>query len=404
MQKNLLLYAFLILLASCSKDKNYLDLSTDPVFNLNANEHVLRIGVQSDSEWDVTNRNTWCTVMRNASSGNDSLVITVQTNIAREKRSGELAITNKDKNLTISINQTAATGEYHFKIPVIFHVLYTDASDPKTNIPTHQLSQILDEINSLYDGSIPGSVNMNLEFTLATHDPGGNPLSEAGIHRIQRNNIKLSYDNFLNNKYGDAQWLWDQNKYINVVIFTFEERGVVGVTFLAYTPSSHPLEDLPKGDAYYTRYPTDQAHCIAMNNFWVNWYDPTPEGDQSVFSHGLAHELGHYLGLRHAFYREGDDTDDYCDDTPNYDRTAYETTMQKNAPWEERIQRIAFDGTPFISTNIMDYDYGWKNLFTPDQRARVRHVLEYSPLIPGPKIPTSLTRGAGITEPGIIME
>ena len=87
MQKNLLLYAFLILLASCSKDKNYLDLSTDPVFNLNANEHVLRIGVQSDSEWDVTNRNTWCTVMRNSSSGNDSLVITVQTNIAREKRS-----------------------------------------------------------------------------------------------------------------------------------------------------------------------------------------------------------------------------------------------------------------------------------------------------------------------------
>lgn len=162
MQKHLLLYAFLILLASCSKDKNYLDLSTDPVFNLNANEHILRIGIQSDSEWNITNTNTWCSVTQKTSSGNDSLIITVQTNIAREKRSGDLAISNKDKNLSISINQDAATEEYHFKIPVIFHVLYTEQSDPKTNIPTRQLWQILDEVNSLYNGSHPDGVDHEL--------------------------------------------------------------------------------------------------------------------------------------------------------------------------------------------------------------------------------------------------
>lgn len=404
MQKHLLLYAFLILLASCSKDKNYLNLSTDPVFNLNANEHVLCIGVQSDSEWNITNTNTWCSVTQKTSSGNDSLIITVQTNIAREKRSGDLAISNKDKKLSISINQDAATEEYHFKIPVIFHVLYTEQSDPKTNIPTRQLWQILDEVNSLYNGSHPDGVDMNLEFTLATRDPGGNLLSETGIHRVQRNNINLGCEDFLNNKYGDAQWLWDQNKYINVVIFSFEETNTVGISFLAYTPSSHPLEGLPKGDNYYTRYPTKQAHCIAMNNYWVNMYGITSQEHLPIFSRSLAHELGHYLGLFHAFYKLGDATTDYCADTPDYDRVAYENTLNNHAPWDERIKRTAFDGTPFISTNIMDYDYGWKNLFTNDQRTRIRHVLEYSPLIPGPKIPTALTRGTGITEPGIIMK
>ena len=182
------------------------------------------------------------------------------------------------------------------------------------------------------------------------------------------------------------------------------KTNTVGISFLAYTPSSHPLEGLPKGDSYYTQNPTKQAHCIAMNNFWVNLYNITSQGYQPIFSYSLAHELGHYLGLFHAFYKSGDTTTDYCADTPDYDRAAYEGTLNYNASWDEKIKRTAFDGTSFISTNIMDYNYGWKNLFTPDQRTRIRHVLEYSPLIPGPKIPTSLTRGVGITEPGIIMK
>ena len=33
----------------------------------------------------------------------------------------------------------------------------------------------------------------------------------------------------------------------------------------------------------------------------------------------------------------------------------------------------------------MDYDYSYLELFTPDQFLRVRHVLENSPLLPGPK-------------------
>lgn len=39
----------------------------------------------------------------------------------------------------------------------------------------------------------------------------------------------------------------------------------------------------------------------------------------------------------------------------------------------------------FTSYNLMDYEISYADRFTPNQRERMRHVLEYSPLIPGPK-------------------
>lgn len=42
-------------------------------------------------------------------------------------------------------------------------------------------------------------------------------------------------------------------------------------------------------------------------------------------------------------------------------------------------------GESFVSHNIMDYAISHSDQFTPEQQARIRHVLLYSPLIPGPK-------------------
>jgi len=46
----------------------------------------------------------------------------------------------------------------------------------------------------------------------------------------------------------------------------------------------------------------------------------------------------------------------------------------------------------FTSTNIMDYSVSYSDRFTNDQRSRIRHVLTYSPLIPGPKQGQTQTR------------
>ena len=53
----------------------------------------------------------------------------------------------------------------------------------------------------------------------------------------------------------------------------------------------------------------------------------------------------------------------------------------------------------------MDYNYGYRDRITPNQRARIRHVLDYSPLIPGPKIAVeNYSRATIITEEPLILK
>ena len=124
----------------------------------------------------------------------------------------------------------------------------------------------------------------------------------------------------------------------------------------------------------------------------------------------LAHELGHYLGLHHAFDENEDASlssrcvnSDYCEDTPSYDRAAYMMNLQamiyeaqqqgKQLAMSEVVKREdCRTGETFSSYNLMDYEISYSDRFTPDQRRRIRHVLTYSPLIPGPKKGQAATR------------
>ena len=115
----------------------------------------------------------------------------------------------------------------------------------------------------------------------------------------------------------------------------------------------------------------------------------------------LAHELGHYFGLRHAFSEAnvGCLDTDYCEDTESYDYQEYTMFVQQiyqlmeeqgqdyadSFDWECLFERSTCKGAKFVSHNIMDYAYSYLDEFTADQRLRVRHVLDYSPMIPGPK-------------------
>ena len=145
-----------------------------------------------------------------------------------------------------------------------------------------------------------------------------------------------------------------------------------------------------------------------INKLFVDKAETGAYGPQPVWPTTLAHELGHYLGLFHVF-SGGDNgqTTDYCEDTPDYDRPAYDTWLASvsRLTFAQAAQRQDRNGTTFTSYNIMDYYYGYRDRITPDQRTRIRHVLDYSPLIPGPKIAVeNSSRATIITEEPLILK
>ena len=143
----------------------------------------------------------------------------------------------------------------------------------------------------------------------------------------------------------------------------------------------------------------NRPQCISINSAYI--YDMVPltpeypDGSDVCAPVTIAHELGHYLGLRHVFsesYMGCRDTD-YCDDTPTYDRNSY--TQLVYAYWgtpdfknhlDELIEReCCTDGSVFVSDNIMDYSVSYSNRFTSEQAARIRYILEKGVFVPGPK-------------------
>lgn len=58
------------------------------------------------------------------------------------------------------------------------------------------------------------------------------------------------------------------------------------------------------------------------------------------------------------------------------------------------LRRQSCDGIEYMSANIMDYSWTLGYKISKEQKARIRNVLYYSPLIPGPKVSTGTTTRA----------
>lgn len=300
---------------------------------------------------------------------------------------------------------------YHYNLPVIFHVLYQNQSDPLQYVSQSRLSAILDAVNNDYKNTST-SVDMNLTFTLATTNPDGKQLTTPGVEYVKWTEpYPIDCDKFMSDNSGKyVKLLWEPNKYINVMIYNFASdpnSGTVtlGISHLPYsTTGSTFLEGLTAvSNTYLELKNLKYPYSVSINSLFINEQSVgngyTPE-DITVT---LSHELGHYLGLHHVFSESDngimDDCEDtdYCKDTPSYNKVEYDAwlnSLKGKYQLSYLAQRNNCQGAKFTSTNFMDYAYSYSNEFTADQRTRIRHVLNYSPLIPGPKKETANTRTA----------
>lgn len=403
------MWCMLLFMAGCSDDDGkgevppaFLEVASAVYDNVDAGNSTLTVSVKSNVEWTVESDKAWCVALSgNTGSGDADIRLKIAENLTQEARTASVKLSSTDKvrEVTVTVNQLApvfVAGGY-YKLPVVFQMLYVNKNDRYQYITPGHLEKVIGEVNRLYRES---GQEMNLEFVMATDDPQGNALEEPGVNRVAWTTGKMNCEDFMNSReQRHLDLIWDPDRYINIMLYTFSDASVLGIAQFPFTV--YP-DELPGCSAWQGGVPgqenLNRPQCISINNKYI--YDTgasltpeTPEGTDTYVIETIAHELGHYLGLRHVFSEAiyGCSDTDFCEDTPTYDRTSYIRILQAYGQnymqhLDELVMRDDCEsGDEFISDNIMDYSISYFNVFTPHQTERVRYILEHGAFIPGPK-------------------
>ena len=336
---------------------------------------------------------------------------------------GDNGLMSTDKS-TLVTDTAEIDSNYEYQLPVIFHVLYKNQSDASQYIPAARLKNLLQYVNEIYQGGIYGkSENLHLKFVLAEKDEKGKKLGTPGVEYVKYDgDYPIDVSAFMSDNTGaNVKYIWDPNQYINVMMFNFKSASSNEVT-LGISHMPHTVDNRVEGlDNVKTQYIAKKQLkyplCSSINSTYAaqtsggGYFQSDRYTDDNHTAHALstadvvvtmAHELGHYLGLYHAFTEEKKDGSfqpadscgdtDYCKDTPSYNRIDYNNYLEtlnfeQNDPsiTKKMLSRNSCDGKIFESNNIMDYSLTMGFQITADQKKRIRNVLYYSPLIPGPK-------------------
>lgn len=265
-----------------------------------------------------------------------------------------------------SVPSLPAAGPAVMEIPVVFHVYYSRSGSSVENVSSEALRTQLDMANIVWRGRF-GGADTGVEFVPATHTPWGEKLPEPGIHRIAvPKPLSLTDEQFVfDSGYNDSFNMWDPKSYVNVWVMDIAVPDVAGYATVPSVPAAMPLSGLESGD-YYLTHPLDYMHGIVLDNKIV-----MSAGEGTT----LAHEAGHLFGLLHAFSENGCGGDDYCADTPDYNRALYLDIFRQTGVRD--FSRISCDGKMFLSVNVMDYFFGSLSEISSDQKRRIDHLLDY---------------------------
>lgn len=410
-----LLPLFCLLLTNCSDDDALMTLSQNKFEEISHEGGIFDIVMNTNVEWTATSQADWCRVSKSEGVGSRTLSVEIEANLG-EARTAEVLIQAQGEKHVITFSQKglAEEQELKYKLPIVFHIIYADENDPTQNIPKEEIYEMLEKVNAMYrNAGGENTVDLNMEFVPAEFDPQGNRLEEPGIDRVKWLTASLDPTEVMEDdtrKY--VHFLWEPNDYVNILVYRFAIENVLGISTFPYSTTSHPLKGTDViEDMNITLANLNYVRGVSINNAFIGDVDDAfspfaPESHKALIdkqvdgSITLAHELGHYFGLRHTFSEAliGCLDTDFCEDTKSYNKTDYDTfiaqtyaLMNHDASyadkfdWDSMFKRSTCQGEEFISHNIMDYAYSYLDEFTADQRLRVRHVLDYSPMIPGPK-------------------
>ena len=254
-------------------------------------------------------------------------------------------------------------------IPVIVHIVHNgEGVGAGRNLSEAQVKAQLETLtedfrrkpNTRGFNTDPSGADVEIEFCPAAVDRQGKVMPERGIDRYNGN--RANWDRDAIEGVLKPSTYWDPNKYFNIWVLEFNSAD----RLLGYAqfPTQSGLPGIPISGAAST-----DGVVINYRSFG-NAEKGTFPNMQAPYNLGrtLTHETGHWLGLRHI-WGDANCGDDFCGDTP----------PQASESRGCQVGRVSCGNTNMVQ-NYMDYsDDGCFNIFTNDQKARIRAVMEISP-------------------------
>ncbi|MCA6074883.1 T9SS-dependent choice-of-anchor J family protein [Fulvivirga sedimenti] len=263
-------------------------------------------------------------------------------------------------------------------IPVVVHIINEgELIGNGTNLAEEQILSQIEVLNEdfrrLNEDRVntpsvfePVAADIEVNFVLAARDPEGLPTN--GIVRKQGDrNIWQLADNYAlkNLSY------WPAEDYLNIWVTDLNDN------YLGY--AQFPVSSLAGLDNG-SEYPFTDGVIIDYRAFGSKEkYPPANLINQYNLGRTTTHEVAHYLGLRHI-WGDGDcSDDDFCEDTPRQGNPNSNIGEPCTFPGPNSCNTGPGD-LPDMFQNYMDYSNdACLNLFTQDQKDRMRIVLDNSP-------------------------
>lgn len=251
-------------------------------------------------------------------------------------------------------------------IPVVVHVIHNgEVTGSGSNISYAQVLSQIDVLNEDYrrlgagSNNHPAGADVEIQFAMAKVNPDGAVMTEPGVDRVNGGRAFWEHDPI--EDILKPGTIWDPTRYLNMwtVNFGGDSENLLGY---AQFPS---LSNLP-GMTQNSGLAATDGVVIGFRFFGrVGNLSTTYDGGRTA-----THEVGHWLGLRHIWGDGGCEADDFCDDTPNSGKPNYQC-IEGNSCGTSSGDMIQ---------NYMDYSPDYcMNIFTRDQKARMRIVMERSP-------------------------